>query len=142
VLVFCDRLIAFDHLERRVHLVALADAHGAPAADAWLAETESELDAIARRAPPAPPPAPAPRRFGARENRDAYLANIAVCKHKIFEGESYEICLTTELRSEGAIDPLAAYRALRAQPRAARRVPAPRDVSVLSSSRALPARRP
>ena len=70
-----------------------------------------------------------------REGRDAYLANIAACKHEIFEGESYEICLTTELHSDGAIDPLAAYRVLRA------RNPAPHaallrlgDVSVLSSS--------
>ena len=73
--------------------------------------------------------------FAAREGRDAYLANIAACHHEIFEGESYEVCLTTELRSDGAIDPLAAYRALRA------RNPAPHaallrlgDVSVLSSS--------
>jgi para-aminobenzoate synthetase len=134
-LVLCDRLIAFDHLERRVYLVALADADGAPAADAWLAAGERKLEAIARRPPPAPPPAPAPRRFTAREGRDAYLANIAACKRMIFEGESYEICLTTELRSDGAVDPLAAYRALRA------RNPAPHaallrlgDVSVLSSS--------
>ena len=70
-----------------------------------------------------------------REGRDAYLANIAACKHEIFEGETYEVCLTTELHSDGAIDPLAAYRALRA------RNPAPHaallrlgDVSVLSSS--------
>ena len=55
--------------------------------------------------------------------------------HEICEGETYEVCLTTELHSDGAIDPLAAYRALRA------RNPAPHaallrlgDVSVLSSS--------
>ena len=85
------------------------------------------------RAPP--PPAPAALRFAAREGREAYLADIAACKHEIFEGETYEICLTTELHSDGAIDPLAAYRALRA------RNPAPfaallrlGDVSVLSSS--------
>jgi para-aminobenzoate synthetase len=134
-LVLCDRLIAFDHLERRVHVMALADGHGAPAADAWLAATERELEAIADQPPPTAPPAPAPLRFAARESREAYLANIAACKHEIFEGESYEICLTTELHSDGAIDPLAAYRALRA------RNPAPHaallrlgDVSVLSSS--------
>ena len=68
-------------------------------------------------------------------NRDTYLANIAACKHEIGEGETYEVCLTTELHSDGAVDPLAAYRALRA------RNPAPHaallrlgDVSVLSSS--------
>src|SRR5829696_9963549 len=36
-LVFCDRLIAFDHDQRRVHLLALADATGVAAAEAWLA---------------------------------------------------------------------------------------------------------
>jgi para-aminobenzoate synthetase len=133
-LVFCDRLVAFDHDQRRVHLVALADPSGAAAAEAWLAATERRLEALA---PPAPlaPPAAGPLSFTAREDRAAYLRNIAACKHEIFEGESYEICLTTELRSDGVIDPLGAYRALRA------RNPAPYaallrlgEVSVLSSS--------
>jgi para-aminobenzoate synthetase len=133
-LVLCDRLVAFDHRERRVHLVALADAAGAAGADAWLAATERELEGLAPPAPPTPP-ARGGLSFAAREGREAYLANIAACKHEIFEGESYEICLTTELHSDGAIDPVAAYRVLRA------RNPAPHaallrlgDVSVLSSS--------
>ena len=128
-LVFCDRLIAFDHERRRVHLLALGDAAGA---DAWLAKTER---ALARLVPPPPPAAPRALSFTAREGRDAYLANIAACMQEIFEGETYEVCLTTELHSDGAIDPLAAYRALRA------RNPAPHaallrlgDISVLSSS--------
>ena len=133
-LVFCDRLIAFDHDQRRVHLLALADATGAGAAEAWLESTERALEDLA---PPVRTTAPAPGTlsFVAREGRDAYLANIAACKHEIFEGESYEVCLTTQLHSDGAIDPLTAYRALRA------RNPAPHaallrldDVSVLSSS--------
>jgi para-aminobenzoate synthetase len=136
-LVFCDRLIAFDHDEREVHLVALADATGAAAAEEWLAATGRELEALAHRPPPEPPapPAAGALSFAAREGRDAYLANIAACQHEIFEGESYEICLTTELHSDSAIDPLAAYRILRA------RNPAPHaallrlgDLSVLSSS--------
>ena len=40
-LLLCDRLIAFDHHKQRVHLVALADAAGAPAAEAWLTATEA-----------------------------------------------------------------------------------------------------
>src|SRR5215213_4584246 len=123
-LVLCDRLIAFDHDERGVHLVALADAAGAAAAEEWLAATERELEALARHPPPVPLAPPA-----------AGSLSFAACKHEIFEGESYEICLTTELHSEGAIDPLTAYRVLRA------RNPAPHaallrlgDVSVLSSS--------
>ena len=133
-LVFCDRLIAFDHDERRVHLLALAGAAGAGAAEDWLAATERRLEGLTRPAPPAPPVAGA-LTFAAREGRDAYLANIGACLHEIVEGETYEVCLTTELHSDGAIDPLIAYRALRA------RNPAPYaallrlgDVSVLSSS--------
>jgi para-aminobenzoate synthetase len=134
-LVLCDRLVAFDHEKQRVHLLALADAAGAAAADAWLSATERELEALADRQPPAPPAPSGPLTFAPREERDAYLANIAACKHEIFEGETYEVCLTTELHSDGAIDPLAAYRRLRA------RNPAPHaallrlgEVSVLSSS--------
>jgi para-aminobenzoate synthetase len=133
-LVFCDRLVAFDHDERRVHLVALADPTGAAAAEAWMDATERELQRLVMPSAPAPP-APDALRFAPREDRTAYLANIAACKREIFEGESYEVCLTTELHSDGAIDPLAAYRRLRA------RNPAPHaallrlgDVSVLSSS--------
>jgi para-aminobenzoate synthetase len=133
-LVLCDRLIAFDHDERRVHVLALADGDGAAEADAWLAATARRLEGLA---PPVPParPAPGALSFVARDGRAAYLANIAACLHEIVEGESYEICLTTELHSDGRIDPLAAYRALRA------RNPAPHaallrlgDISVLSSS--------
>jgi para-aminobenzoate synthetase len=133
-LVLCDRLIAFDHDQRRVHLLALADGQGAAAAQAWLESLERRLGAI----PPPPPvatPAPGALTFVPREGRDEYLANIAACRREIFEGETYEVCLTTVLHSDGAVDPLAAYRALRA------RNPAPHaallrlgDVSVLSSS--------
>jgi para-aminobenzoate synthetase len=136
-LVLCDRLIAFDHAERHVYLLALADASGADAADAWLAATAARLGEIASEPPPLPPP-PAPPgtlRFEPRDAPEAYLANIEACRREIFEGETYEVCLTTELRSEGSLEPLPAYRALRA------RNPAPfaallrlGEVSVLSSS--------
>ena len=109
-------------------------ATGAGAAEDWLAATERRLEGLARPAPPAPA-VPGALTFAAREGRDAYLANIGACLHEIVEGETYEVCLTTELHSDGAIDPLAAYRSLRA------RNPAPYaallrlgDVSVLSSS--------
>jgi para-aminobenzoate synthetase len=136
-LVLCDRLIAFDHGERHVYLLALAEASGTEAADAWLATTAERLREIAREPPPLPPP-PAPPgtlRFELHDPPEAYLANIAACKRDILEGETYEVCLTTELRSGGTLAPLPAYRALRA------RNPAPFAVllrlggqSVLSSS--------
>ena len=116
-LVLCDRLIAFDHGERHVYLVALADISGGDAADTWLETTAERLRELAREPPPLPPP-PAPPgtlRFELHDTPEAYLANIAACRREIFEGETYEVCLTTELRSEGSLDPLPAYRALRAR---------------------------
>ncbi|HWH92947.1 MAG TPA: chorismate-binding protein, partial [Baekduia sp.] len=136
-LLFCDRLIAFDHRERQIHLMALTDANGVEDADAWLLATEEQMRALAREPPPLPqaPAPPGTLRFALRDSAEAYLQNIAACRHEILEGESYEICLTTELRSDGPLDPVLAYRALRA------RNPAPfaavlrlGEVSVLSSS--------
>jgi para-aminobenzoate synthetase len=136
-LLLCDRVIAFDHRERRIHLLALTDAAGVTDADGWLAATEQRLRALAQEPPPVPP-APGragPLSFALHDAPEAYLENIAACRREIFEGESYEICLTTELRSDGTLDPLRAYRALRA------RNPAPfaallrlGELSVLSSS--------
>ena len=135
--MLCDRLIAFDHAERHVYLLALADPSGAEAACAWLARTAERLGEIACEPPPLPPPpaAPGTLRFELHDSPEAYLANIAACRREIIEGETYEVCLTTELRSDGSLDPLRAYRALRA------RNPAPfaallrlGEQSVLSSS--------
>jgi para-aminobenzoate synthetase len=136
-LVLCDRLIAFDHRKRHVYLLALADAAGAKPAEAWLAATAARLREIAREPPPLPLPSapPGTLRFEPYDTPEAYLANIAACRREIVEGETYEVCLTTKLRSDGSLDPLPAYSALRA------RNPAPfaallrlGDVSVLSSS--------
>jgi para-aminobenzoate synthetase len=136
-LVLCDRLIAFDHAERHVYVLALADPSGTEAARAWLTATAERLRRIAREPPPLPP-APAPPgtlRFELHDSPEAYLANIAACRREIFEGETYEVCLTTELRSDGSLDPVRTYRALRT------RNPAPfaallrlGEMSVLSSS--------
>jgi para-aminobenzoate synthetase len=137
-LILCDRLIAFDHAERHVYLLALADPSGTETAEAWLAATAERLGEIAcEPPPPLPPPAASPGtlRFELHDTPEAYLANIGACRREIVEGETYEVCLTTELRSEGSLDPVQAYRALRA------RNPAPfaallrlGEQSVLSSS--------
>jgi para-aminobenzoate synthetase len=136
-LLLCDRLIAFDHAERHVYLLALGDRSGADAACAWLDTTAERLGEIACEPPPLPAPAAAPGtlRFELHDTPEKYLDNIAACRREIIEGETYEVCLTTELRSNGSLDPLRAYRALRA------RNPAPfaallrlGEQSVLSSS--------
>ena len=143
-LLLCDRGIAFDHRERPCPLVALTEADGAPPPRRGSGAPKPSCEAIARRPPPAAPPAPAAAlRFVAPRGPEAYLANIAACRREIFEGESYEICLTTELRSDGAIEPVAAYRpCARATPRRTRRCCASARVRAELLARALPARRP
>src|SRR6185503_1376661 len=47
-LLLCDRVVAFDHREGRIHLLALTDAEGRADADAWLAATGERLRALAR----------------------------------------------------------------------------------------------
>jgi para-aminobenzoate synthetase len=132
-LVLCDRVVAIDHLEDHTWLVAL-EAGDRAAVDAWLDETAERLGAL-RPLPPAGAAPAAGAGFVPHDDRDTYLAKIEACRREIVEGETYEVCLTTELRTTATVDPWAAYRALRA------RNPAPYaallrlgDLAVLSSS--------
>ena len=130
--ILSDRLIVFDHLEGHTYVVCLARSE----ADAlpWMEQTVRELNALA----PLPVPAGAAAaevEFTPRRERSRYLDDIAECQREIAAGESYEICLTNELRSSARVDPLPLYRELR------RRNPAPHaaylrfgDMSILSSS--------
>jgi para-aminobenzoate synthetase len=131
--IFADRLIAFDHAERRAYLLALAAGGGAFEAERWLDETQQRLAAL--------PSLPEPRMVAPtselvpRRSRQRYRENIEACKRYLAAGHSYEICLTDALATETSADPLELYRALR------RANPAPfaaylrfGDLTVLSSS--------
>jgi len=118
--VFADRLIAFDHLERCTYLVCLTEPGRIEQAERWIERTSVALAS----APPVGPPArdPAARDPAARDRAVAfrlgrshrrYLEDIAVCKQRLLEGETYEICLTNKIAAEGAQDPLTLYRTLR-----------------------------
>ena len=145
--VFTDRMLAFDHAERRTYLLCLAEPGGESEANEWLAAAAQRLVTL---------PAPAPslriaseRRPGEGDDaaafrlarpRERYLEEIDECKRLLGEGETYEVCLTNAVLAEGArdgvgFDPLSLYRSLR------RVNPAPfssylrfGDAAVLSSS--------
>ena len=134
-MLFCDRVIAFDHHERRVHLIALSDSSGAEAAELWLKSTTDALRGLSAERPATPATPSGELTFEPREDRAAYLERIAECRRAIHEGETYEVCLTTELTCSDTIEPLATYARLRALN------PAPYaallrfgEISVLSSS--------
>lgn len=127
--VLADRLIAFDHLERRTYLLSL----GGPEAGPWLERTSQRLEAL----PPLGEPVRGekPERLELHRSRRRYLEDVDACKRYLTAGHSYEICLTNKASAAVAHDPLATYRLLR------RANPAPfgaylrfGDLAVLSSS--------
>ncbi len=113
--VFADRLIAFDHQARTLHLICIDDADHQRRADQWLEATAARLREVA--APPRPiralRPAPVEQTF--RHPPQRYLELIAECKRQIKRGETYEVCLTNMIGSPVRIDPLGTYRELRAR---------------------------
>jgi para-aminobenzoate synthetase len=127
-LLFADRMLAFDHLERRCYLLCLTatgvgSGGGERDALAWLAETAERLKEL----PLAPRPAgPRERSTGPgdglagppglirlRHDRHVYLKRITECLEEIHNGESYEICLTNMATVDAPVDPVAAYLRLR-----------------------------
>ncbi|PRW59076.1 aminodeoxychorismate chloroplastic [Chlorella sorokiniana] len=57
---------------------------------------------------------PAAGAFQLREGRQRYLKNVASCMQALYDGESYEVCLTTMLSRRGSVPPAhQLYRTLR-----------------------------
>ena len=130
-----DRFIAIDHEQNASYLVSIDVPAEAGRADRWISET---LDRIGELA--ALPQVTCPKRAGAPEfnldrSRETYLSDIDQCLAWIGEGETYQVCLTNEVRCRSNLDPLSLYRTMR------RINPAPyaaflkwRDGAVLSAS--------
>lgn len=117
MMLFADRAIVFDHEERLIYLLALAEGQDDVCAQRWLAETVTALEALAtRQAGPDPHPDPEIKldRLSARHDRARYLRLIAACQREITAGESYEVCLTNMMTAHGTLNPVGSYRLLRA----------------------------
>ncbi len=154
-LIFSDRVIAFDHEQKESYVLCLHLPSEEEGAEAWISATAARLESLAA-APDAgsaegssrhstsshsemclegPSADPAPRSPSLRRSHEQYLGDIETCFGHLLQGDSYEICLTNQLRFDTQIDPLDLYRRLR------RVNPAPfaaylrfGDLAVLSSS--------
>jgi len=113
--VFADRLIAFDHSEQCTYVLCLAEPAGAEEADRWIAETSLRLSSLAPiedgEWDGGELEQPVPLKLS--RSHEQYLEDIATCKQRLIEGETYEICLTNKITAEVSADPLALYRTLR-----------------------------
>ncbi|WP_436840043.1 aminodeoxychorismate synthase component I [Streptomyces althioticus] len=117
--VFADRMLAVDHAGRGAWLLALSrDGRPDTARDAeeWLARAAATLAATAPRPPFTllPDDELPPLKAEYRHDVTAYRELVRTCQQLIRDGETYEVCLTNMLRVPGRVDPLLAYRALRA----------------------------
>jgi len=123
-------VVAVDHESGDAYCLALVAASAtADEAEAWLAETAGKVEAVARAPPPAVahltavPPAPVdeacgasapPGCFALRRSREEYSADVGACLEAIRSGETYEVCLTTQLsRAAGHLQPRTLYSLLR-----------------------------
>jgi para-aminobenzoate synthetase len=117
--MLADRLIAFDHVERRTYVVCAHQRGGEVDAARWVADTSARLAALPRpdsgdaAAAPAAEPREQPIDFALARSHERYLRDIATCKQRLREGETYEICLTNEITADASIEPLSLYRTLR-----------------------------
>ena len=113
--VFADRLIAFDHLEQCTYVLCVTDAAGGEAGDRWIAETSLRLASLAPLEVPAWDGAASAQanNFRLSRSHQQYLDDIATCKQRLIEGETYEICLTNRIAADVDAEPLALYRTLR-----------------------------
>jgi len=100
-----DHFLAIDHAENTVWLVG-RDAD-------WFDEMERRIREL-KDEPATSWLCPAPR-YRLSIARDKYLRLISECRSRIVAGESYEICLTNQLRLHTDIPALAYYEALRTQ---------------------------
>ncbi|MEO6530601.1 MAG: chorismate-binding protein [Specibacter sp.] len=124
-LLFAGRAVVLDHEQNCLYVLTLTGAHhpdSAREAADYLALVRHAVQTTApatqqagtEAAPPTAGTPPAPE-FVARDGERRYKDMIAAAQAQIHDGNSYEVCLTTQLEAHtpAKVDAWAAYRALR-----------------------------
>ena len=106
-----DRCVVFDHAERQVYLIARAGELGDNPA-IWFDHTARALFSQ-RGTERRPSPGSQPVIAHLSDGPGTYLAKIKHCQAELAAGESYQICLSSELTVTCNVEPLKAYLALR-----------------------------
>ena len=117
LLMFFDRVLAFDHLRKQIHIIAVADVRDEEPREAYdraLRDIAALERKLARGAPR--------RRVRAqKENyklkettgRSAFLKSILKAKEYIRAGDAFQIVLSQRMELEPGVPPFEIYRALR-----------------------------
>ena len=115
--ILADRLLVFDHEKGATYLLGLGWPDEQAEIDRWFEQMTVRLRSLPPLSPLLEPKANGsqPVTFHWARSRSTYEADIEKCLQEIRAGESYEICLTNQLYSDIAPDPLTFYRHLRQQ---------------------------
>ncbi|KZV24277.1 aminodeoxychorismate synthase-like [Dorcoceras hygrometricum] len=119
-LFFADNLVVVDHLYDDIYITSILDIDTSKTP--WLDEVEQKLldmkvcpsKKSSSFASPVSANASFGESFSAKKSRDEYMEDIEKCQNLIRNGESYELCLTTQMtRIVGEINSLGLYLNLR-----------------------------
>ncbi|KAL1150236.1 hypothetical protein V6Z11_A10G243500 [Gossypium hirsutum] len=117
---FADNLVVIDHHTNDVYVLSLQE--GNTTKTQWLDDTEKKLVSLKGSATRqlheriSKPVANSPREAGflSEKSQKQYVSDVEKCLEYIKDGESYELCLTTQFRKFiGEVDPLRLYLHLR-----------------------------
>ena len=121
ILMFFDRLLAFDHLRHQIHIIATADVSRANPRQAYdraakdIAILEKKLAAGLRPAhwSRAPRPARGKLKVHAGTSRQRFIASVERAKEYIAAGDIFQVVLSQRLDFTPSVEPFDVYRALR-----------------------------
>ncbi|KAE8670686.1 Aminodeoxychorismate synthase [Hibiscus syriacus] len=117
---FSDDLVVIDHHSDDVYVMSLHE--GNTTKTQWLDDTEKKLVSLKgsvtrkldERISKAAASSPHEAGFHSEKSREQYISDVKKCLKYIKDGESYELCLTSQFRkSVGEVDPLRLYLHLR-----------------------------
>ena len=121
MLMFFDRLLAFDHVRHQIHIIAVADV-GAEAPVAAYKRAQRDIDTLERKLAaglkrhslsPSKKRAVRPLQPRANTSRDKFIAAVDRAKEYIAAGDVFQVVLSQRLEFDLGSDPFAVYRALR-----------------------------
>jgi anthranilate synthase component 1 len=119
ILMFFDRVLAFDHLRHQIHIVASADVSAEPPKAAYdralrdIAQIERKLAAGLKPSHWPKPAAKTKLAVRPRTSKTKFLASVRRAKEYIAAGDIFQVVLSQRWDFEPAVAPFDLYRALR-----------------------------
>ena len=107
---FVDRFLVFDHEKKEIYIACLTK--DITDAKKWCQEIKNKINKLSVLQKTRSQDVESIE-LNLDRNKEQYLRDINVCKDYLKKGDSYEICLTNTIRTEGSVDSLDLYRVLR-----------------------------